>query len=112
MFVLPIDVKDKERSAIVTEALCAESYKKVVPVFYDTALKTKAARDDASSEMIDLIRDNLTFDFGYLYSSSMSGVGHLFVNWIRDNNNNIASAYDKVKSATEEKLAKVLEIYR
>lgn len=112
LFVLPIDVKDKEMSAIITEALCAESYKKVVPIFYDTALKTKAARDDASSEMIDLIRDNLTFDFGYLHSNSVNGVGHMFVNWIRNNNNNIASDYDKAKSATEEKLAKVLEIYR
>ena len=112
LFVLPIDVKDKEMSAIITEALCAESYKKVVPVFYDTALKTKAARDDASSEMIDLIRDSLTFDFGYLHSNSVNGVGHMFVNWIRNNNNNIASDYDKAKSATEEKLAKVLEIYR
>ena len=60
------------------------------------------------SEIIDLIRDSLTFDFGYLHSNSVNGVGHMFVNWIRNNNNNIASDYDKAKSATEEKLAKVL----
>ena len=31
LFVLPIDAEDKEMSAIITEALCAESYKRVVP---------------------------------------------------------------------------------
>lgn len=112
LFVLPMDAKDKEMSSIITEALCAESYKKVVPVFYDTVLKIKMARDDVSSHMIDLIRDNLTFDFGYLHSNSIGGVGHLFVGWIRDNNNNIVSSYEKKQSTIEKQLNDVLEVYR
>lgn len=112
LFVLPIDAEDKEMSAIITEALCAESYKRVVPVFYDTVLKIKMARDDVSSQMIDLIRDNLTFDFGYLHSNSLGGLGHLFVGWIRDNNNNIVSSYEKKQNNIEKQLDKVIEIYR
>ena len=112
LFVIPTDVKDPEMTAILTEALCAESYKQVVPVFYDTALKTKAARDEDSSAMIDIIRDSLTFDFGYLHSSSIDSVGHMFVGWIRENNNNIVSSYDARSSGFATKLEKVLSVYK
>ena len=112
LFVIPIDAKNPEKSAIITEALCAESYKQVVPVFYETALKTKGARDDDSSAMIDLIRDGLSFDFGYLHSNALGGVGHRFVNSIRNNNNNVISDYDSKASGFEESLQKVLEPYR
>ena len=54
MFVIPIDAPDMDKTAFITEALCAESYKKVVPVFYDVVLKTKNARDNDSAQMIDI----------------------------------------------------------
>ncbi|MDY4435749.1 MAG: hypothetical protein SPF08_11390 [Candidatus Flemingibacterium sp.] len=111
-FVIPSDAKDPDMSALITEALCAESYKEVIPVFYDTALKTKAARDDNSGEMIDIIRDSLTFDFGYIYSQTLGGVGHKFVGWIRDNNNNIVSDYESSEASIKSKLETVLEVYR
>ena len=59
-------------TSIITEALASESYKNVIPVFYDVALKTKSARDEESSAMIDLIRDTLTFDFGYINSGALT----------------------------------------
>ena len=77
MFVIPIDAPDMDKTAFITEALCAESYKKVVPVFYDVVLKTKNARDNDSAQMIDIIRDGLVFDWGYIYSVTMGQPGHL-----------------------------------
>ena len=112
LFLVPVDVKDPEMSSIITEALCAESYKLVVPKFYDVALKTRNARDNDSAAMIDFIRDGLTFDFGYLHSSALGGVGHLFVNLIRNNDNNVASSYAANSAKYEENLEKVIEIYR
>ena len=112
LFLIPMDAKDPEMTSIITEALCAESYKIVVPKFYDVALKTRNARDDDSSEMIDLIRDGLTFDWGYLHSSSLGGVGHLFVNLIRNNDNNVVSGFDANASTYEENLKTVLEVYK
>ena len=76
------------------------------------ALKTKGTRDDESSEMIDIIRDGLTFDFGYLNSGALGSVGHLWVNLIRENNSDVASAYDAKKAEYEEKLDALLEVYR
>ena len=112
LFLIPMDAKNPDMTSAVTEALCAESYKQVVPKFYDVALKTRNARDDDSSEMIDLIRDGLTFDWGYLHSSALGGVGHLFVNLIRNNNNNVISDYDAKAATYETNLEKILEVYR
>ena len=112
IFVVPMDVKDPEMTSIISEALCAESYKKVVPTFYDKALKTKAARDEDSSEMIDIIRDGLTFDWGYLHSDTLGGVGHIFVGLIRDNSNNVMSKYAENEEIYKTNLEKALKVYR
>ncbi len=111
LFVVPIDVKDPEFTGIITEALCAESYRSVVPQYYDVVLKTKSSRDEESAEMIDLIRDTLTFDIGYLCSSSLNGIGHIFVGMIRENSNDLASRYASSEKAAQAQLEKMLEAY-
>ena len=62
--------------------------------------------------MIDLIRDVLIFNFGYLHSNALGGVGHLFVNAIRKNDNAVASTYASKVATYEEKLAEVLSVYK
>ena len=111
LFVLPIDVKDQEFSGIITEALCAESYRSVVPTYYDVVLKTKTSRDEESAEMIDIIRDSLTFDLGYLCSTSLNGLGHLFVNLVRNNSTDLASKYAGAEKAAQSALEEMLAAY-
>lgn len=111
LFVLPIDVKDQEFSGIITEALCAESYRSVVPTYYDVVLKTKTSRDEESAEMIDIIRDSLTFDLGYLCSTSLNGLGHLFVNLVRNDSTDLASKYAGAEKAAQSALEEMLAAY-
>jgi len=58
-------------SAAVLEAMAAESYKSVMPTYYDMALKYKYTRDDNAAEMIDLIRDSITTDFALIWSGTI-----------------------------------------
>ena len=67
MMAIPVTVTDIDRTGIILEALCAESYKSVKPVYYDTMLKTKTARDEESGEMLDIIFANRIYDMAYLY---------------------------------------------
>ena len=69
LFGIPRSVSDPEACAIIMEALCAESYKRVVPAFYDVSLKGKITRDQESEEMIDLIRDSVVQNFGYVFNN-------------------------------------------
>jgi hypothetical protein len=95
----------------VTEALCAVSSAVVIPAYYDIALKDKYNRDVQSARMLDIIRDSLIFDVGYLNSFALSTAGHLFVQLVREGRTDFASAYAKNEKVYLKKLEKMLEAY-
>ena len=72
VLAVPKTAKDLEFVGIITEALSAESYKKLTPTFYEIALKSRYLRDDESKEVLDIIIENRVFDFGYIYSGTGS----------------------------------------
>ena len=55
---------NKELAGAVMELMACESMKTVIPVYYDTVLKNKYARDERSIEMLDLIYENRICDLG------------------------------------------------
>lgn len=67
VMAVPKTVVDLERASIIIEALNAESYKQVIPAYYETALKVKYTRDDESVRVLDMLLAARTFDFGYVY---------------------------------------------
>ncbi len=74
--IIPITVSDAERTGAIAEALCAYGSEIVVPAFYETTLKTKSARDDESEEMMDIIKDGIVYDIGYISGGAFSSTGH------------------------------------
>ena len=72
-----------EKIGIVTEAMCAESWKNVVPAYYDISLKYKGARDEESIETLEIIMENRAFDFGVVYGGwGSAGGGAAF--WVQE----------------------------
>lgn len=90
---VPVTASDIEFIGTVTEAMNAESYKTVVPAYYDVALKVKGARDQKSVAMLDLIVDSRIFDFGYVYDG-WNGCSFFFTNLINDPTKNLASFWE------------------
>jgi len=80
VFALPITTTKVELTTIMLEALAAESYRTVTPVYYEMALKVKYVRDDMSAIMIDLIRDGVISDFIFDFGSAVQtdGIGVTF----------------------------------
>ena len=111
MMCFPVTIKDPEMSAIITEALCAESYRNVIPDYYEIVLKTKGARDDESAEMIDMIRDSLIFDFGWVHSVPMGSIGTIMQDLILKNNSGLASYWATKENAVLNGLEKINEAY-
>ena len=96
-----------ERCGAVIEALSAESYYTLTPAYYDIVLKTKNARDDASSEMLDIIFDNRIFDIAYMFDwggiiGSINGL---------TTDGKISSTIDSKLKAAEKELEKTLTAY-
>ena len=65
---VPVTVEDKERTGLILETLTYESRYILLPAYYDINLKTKFARDEESSAMIDIILANRLYDLGEIYA--------------------------------------------
>lgn len=107
---IPVTAPDLERSGIITEALCAESYKKVMPAYYETALKTKYTRDSESIAMIDLVVNSRVFDLGYFYDG-WKGASFIFERLVHDNNTNFESYWAANESSITTHYQKVIDYF-
>ena len=90
---------DLEKVGATLELMAAESYKQVVPAYYDTVLKGKYSDAPEDAAMYDLIVNSLTYNFGFCFSThSLEGIGSLF----RVLDIDIAQKYDanKIKYQT------------
>ncbi len=99
---VPVTVPDEDLGfvGLITEALCKETKESVVPKYYEIALKEKYTRDDGSIEMLDLIMDSRTYDFGYIYDS-WSGVLLKIENLTFADSTDVASWYAGIQSSVE-----------
>jgi len=76
LFIVPITNSVVECTSVILEALCAEGYREVIPVYYEVVLQTKYVRDDISVRMLDIINDGRVFDIGYYYcGSDLNSIG-------------------------------------
>ncbi len=76
LMLMPITVEDPEKTGAIAEALCAIGSRDVIPAFYDVSLKTKFTRDAESEAMIDVIKDSLIYDLGYVSGGTFQSVGY------------------------------------
>jgi len=91
---IPVTASNPDDCGLILEALAAESYKTVIPAYYDVSLKVKQARDEESGEMLDIIRDNLWVNFGYSYNMSTGNVGNYMRELIEKKSPNFMSLYE------------------
>ncbi len=101
---VPKSVSDAKMEAVgaTFEALCAESYRSVMPLFLDTALKVKYSRDAMSGQVIDIVIGSVAKNTLHEYENYTASIFiNCLVNPIRNNNNNFASAYAKSAPAAQ-----------
>ncbi len=107
---VPLTATELERIGTITEALCAESYKTLMPAYYDKALKVKGTRDAESIEIMDMLVNNRIFDFGYIYDGWLGC--SFFLEWMfRAGNDNFESYYESKAKAVEKHYADVVEYF-
>ncbi len=108
--VIPIDVTNLEKCGAVVDVLSALSSEKVIPAYYDMALKDKYSRDDDSAEMLDLIREGFSVNFGYFYGPTL-GCQNIFRNLIQQDNSNFVSYYAVNSKGYDRNLKKMMDSY-
>ncbi len=108
IYCIPIDVKDIEQNAIITEALAAESYRSLLTSYYEIILKTRYAKDAETSQMIDIIYNTASFDFAYIFRSD-TDYSTQFKNIITSKANTLSSTYKAIKKTADASFARLTE---
>jgi len=99
---IPKIASDLERTAIIIEALSCESKYTVQPAYYEATLKGKTAKDVESTEMLDLMFANRTFDLGYMYN--WGGSYSAIYNLTKTNSTSIASTLQSIQKTAESEI--------
>ncbi|MBQ7337562.1 MAG: hypothetical protein IJW40_03800 [Clostridia bacterium] len=100
---VPVTVADKERTSAVLEALASLSATTVEPAYYDIVLKSQAARDNDSSEMLDIIFANRVFDLGDTIWCDTLRDG-VFETMFMQDDRNLSSKLESVTPVLESKI--------
>ncbi len=109
VMTVPVTIQNPEYCSIIIEALNAETYKQVVPAYYDVSLKVKAARDDESVKALDLLMDSRVFDFGYVYNTG--SLCFAIQRLVSANSNNSESEYARSMKTAQKEYEKIVEAY-
>lgn len=106
---IPVTVTDTEPAGVILESMAYISYNKVGALMLDITLKEKIARDENSKLMLDIIYQDIIYDWTGIFSV---GGAHVLV---RDvcigKKQNIASEWEKLKTTAEIKLKDILDAY-
>ncbi len=108
--VLPISLPEEryENVGMILEALNFASHHEVLPMYKEVVLKTKSARDDDSSDMIDIMFKSISFDFGInawqeqLSSPLIKGV-------YANRSGNVASTLEKLQKSVDKEIDKLIK---
>jgi ABC-type glycerol-3-phosphate transport system substrate-binding protein len=110
IMAVPVTVSDPERTSIIIEALNAESYKQVVPAYYEKALKVKYSRDNESVKILDIILDGRYFDFGYIYDG-WKGFAFVLQELTSSKSKDFVSLYEKKETSASKYYQTILDMY-
>jgi len=106
---LPVTVSDPDRSALILEAMAAESIETIMPAFYDIALTGKYVRDDESADMLDIIIDTKVYDLGYILD--VGGFRMTMLNLENNKSSDVVSAMTAIESKMNEWITKQMEVH-
>ena len=97
---------DMEQFALVLETYTVLSQKLVRPAYYEVMLTTRNVQDVESSEMLDLIFQNRTYDMAMYFTSL--GFSGLFEEAVKGSGDNFASQYSAASRGFDKKIASIL----
>jgi len=102
------NVVDYDFVGIMTEAMCAEAYKQIIPAYYDVCLKQRYASSPEDAEMIELCVESRVFDFGYVYDN-WKGVSFIMQSMVPTGKNTISSTFKSGQKIYAKYYNKIIE---
>ncbi len=110
VFSIPVNASDRAESAIILEALGAASFDLITPEYFETVLQYRNSQDADSLEMIQMARNNISFNFGFVHSGAIGDIGSILDN-MKKGDYNLASSWEKRESTWNSKLSTLIDQY-
>ena len=113
LYCVPTTCVKTEAVCAVLESMAFESYKSLVPAYYEIALKLKYTRDtnEDAFKIIDMIHDNCTTDFAYVYNYALNSVGLIMRELMAGKSSDFVSKYEKIEPKAQKSLEKLIDTY-
>lgn len=108
-FGVPVTA-DPEITGAVLEAMASENFRSVTPMYFEKALKVKYSRDNESAQMFDLIRNSVSYDFGYFFGYMFDDIPLMLRKVILDSDETWASKWESKREALEIRLTECLNL--
>ncbi|MBQ8400612.1 MAG: hypothetical protein IJX14_01655, partial [Clostridia bacterium] len=108
LFGIVTSAADKDATAAAMEMMAAESYRLVSPAIYEINMKTRYAADSEMSQMFDLIREGVVFNFGLAYGFAIDQLNTFWKNNI-STSGNLASAWASKENGYKSAIDKFYE---
>ena len=109
--MVPNNCPDTELVGLILESMTAEGYRKVFPVYFETALKGRYTRDDESKEVLDMIQKNMVIDFAYAYGND-KWYSRALYQLLKEQSKDYASYYKSNESAARARIDEVVEAFK
>jgi len=107
---VPVTSPDPQMAGVILEALSCESAKSVIPAYYDLTLQGKIARDNESSEMLDIIFGNRVFDWGDAIWFGILRDG-VFSKMFKENDRDISSKLAAMETTVNEQIKTTVDTF-
>lgn len=114
---IPFNVRDREMSAIITDALMQASTDTTKDAYFQVIMKERKIQDTESEEMLDIIFDSRVYDLASIYhwggtgeadSASISG----FMNTVAvSGSNTFVSSWQSIESSVQIAMEKTVDAY-
>lgn len=108
---------EKERAEMigaVMEYMAYASYLTTKPSYFESITRLRYADAPDDAKMFDLIAQNIYYDFGMIYSSSITGIGthlgHFWRSLFQNKLSNFISEYEKSGASYQIQLGGVIEM--
>ena len=111
VFIIPGHAEDPEFCGTVVDALSAESKYSVIPTYYDVVLKGRTTKDERDIPMLDIIRDNLSFDFAFAHLTALNMWVDFGQSLFVEANSSFKPQYDKKAEIYQGNLELILDSY-
>ena len=104
---IPITVSDLERTAVITEAMFAESRYTTRVAFYEQTLKKKYSPDEETVKTLDLVIENRAYDLGAIYG--WGGVNDRLNTLMSQRSSNFASAWKSLERVAKRAMEQTIK---